>query len=195
MLTEWSLCNKNGTTSTINGTITLALYVLTSVGFGISYSFKPGSSSLSPGHTLAYRDALAGLTNNIIPVFIFPYGLFTLPYMPAKVRRIGTYLTEFKAYMTEMVAREREFIDEREPGTGNLISSLVRASDQANGYALTESEIFGNIFFYSLAGHESTANTIAFAIHLLAVYPSYQDWYVRFGVVVFLSDHPSFPQG
>ena len=176
MLKEWSECNKNGTNSTIHDTITLALYVLTSAGFGMSYSFKPDSDNLPAGHTLSYRDALAGVISNIIPILIFPLNFFTLPYMPPRVRRIGTAITEFKAYMTEMVSQERKLVTKRDVGTGNLISSLVRASDQANEYALTDSEILGNLFFYNLAGHESTANTLAFAIHLLAVYPTYQDW-------------------
>lgn len=176
MVKEWSECNKNGTNSTIHDTITLALYVLTSAGFGMSYSFKPGSDSLPAGHTLSYRDALAGVVSNIIPIFIFPLNFFTLPYTPPRVRRIGTAITEFKAYMTEMVSQERKLVTKRDVDSGNLISSLVRASDQANEHALTDSEILGNIFFYNLAGHESTANTLAFVIHLLAVYPTYQDW-------------------
>ena len=176
MMKEWSECGGKGTVSTCNDTMTLALHVLTSAGFGMSYSFKTGPGNLPAGHTLSYRDALAAVLHDIIPMFILPLSFFTLPFLPPRVRRIGTAITEFKAYMTEMVDQERRLITKRDPGTGNLMSSLVRASDQANEHALTDDEILGNIFIYNLAGHETTANTLAYTIHLLAVYPTYQDW-------------------
>lgn len=40
------------------------------------------------------------------------------------------------------------------------------------GYADSKS----NIFAYNLAGHETTANTVAYALVLLAAHPQYQDW-------------------
>jgi cytochrome P450 len=177
LIKEWSEHRQQGVTSTSDDTMTLALHVLTSAGFGMSYSFhKTGEAELPPGHTMSYRDALNAVLRGIIPIFVFPHKWFSLPFAPKSARRLGTAIKEFRAYMTEMVAKERTMISKRDPGTGNLMSSLVRASDQAKEHALTDDEIFGNTFIYNLAGHETTANTLAYAINLLAVFPDYQHW-------------------
>ena len=41
---------------------------------------------------------------------------------------------------------------------------------------LTDSEIYGNLFSYNLAGHETTSNTLAYATILLAANPEWQKW-------------------
>ncbi len=38
------------------------------------------------------------------------------------------------------------------------------------------SEILGNIFVINFAGHDTTANTLAFGMLLLAAHPEVQDW-------------------
>lgn len=176
MIDEWSAHREEGVNTTSDDTMTLALHVLTSAGFGTSYSFKTGEAILPAGHTMSYRDALNTVLRGIIAVFVFPHAVFSLPFAPKSARRLGTAIREFQAYMAEMVAKERLMISKRDPGTGNLMSSLVRASDQAKENALTDDEIFGNTFIYNLAGHETTANTLAYAINLLAVFPGCQDW-------------------
>src|SRR4051812_13382870 len=40
--------------------------------------------------------------------------------------------------------------------------------------ALPEDSILGNIFVTLMAGHETTGNTLAFTLLLLAIYPEYQ---------------------
>ena len=41
---------------------------------------------------------------------------------------------------------------------------------------LSIDEIFGNIFVINFAGHDTTANTLAFAMLLLAANPEVQEW-------------------
>lgn len=95
-------------------------------------------------------------------------------------------MQEFKLYMKKMVARERAAAAGRsEPESNNLLSALVRAYEAApEGYnksasagnvSLVDDELYGNLFIYNLAGHESTANTLAAAIAYLAVQPRWQD--------------------
>ncbi|KAF7510023.1 hypothetical protein GJ744_007127 [Endocarpon pusillum] len=68
---------------------------------------------------------------------------------------------------------------------GNLMSSLAQASDEGTQTTsegkqgllrLTDDEIFGNNFAFNLAGHETTANTVAAALVLLAAHPESQTW-------------------
>ncbi|XXG95845.1 hypothetical protein Hte_002116 [Hypoxylon texense] len=58
------------------------------------------------------------------------------------------------------------------------MTSLVRASqDEAEtSGSLTESEIYGNMFAFNFAGHDTTAHTFTFALYFLAAHPEVQDW-------------------
>jgi cytochrome P450 len=61
------------------------------------------------------------------------------------------------------------------------MSVLVRAAklskaDEKGRNSLSDDEIFGNLFIYNLAGHETTANTLAYAVALMATNRGVQDW-------------------
>jgi len=61
------------------------------------------------------------------------------------------------------------------------MSVLIRAVDssQQDGKgrsSLSNEEIYGNLFIYNLAGHDTTANTLIYAITLLSMEDKWQDW-------------------
>ncbi|MCJ1246846.1 hypothetical protein MMC30_004055 [Trapelia coarctata] len=180
----WLEQGSKGTIDTVGDTATLTLHVLASAGFGIAYPFRKGLSTPQAGHSMTYRDSLLLILQNIITLAILPKRYLTLPIFPQGLRRLGQATQEFKRYMEEMLDKERSMISKREPGTGNLVSALIRASEDAkqssndglSNHGLADDEIYGNIFIYNLAGHETTANTLAFAITLLAAFPQRQDW-------------------
>ncbi|KAL8785607.1 MAG: hypothetical protein Q9213_003261 [Squamulea squamosa] len=185
MASSWSQQGLKGTTEVVADTATLALHVLTCAGFGESYSFGEGVSKVAPGHEMTYRDSLSLCLTNIITFAIIPKRYLSLSFLPTKLRKLGQAVHEFQQYMEEMLARERKLGAKRKSDTPNLMSALVRASDediqakeigQTSKLGLTDEEIFGNIFAYNLAGHETTANTVAYALVLLAAYPEYQGW-------------------
>lgn len=183
MLQGWLQRGQEGTKETVDDTALLALHVLTYAGFGMKYSYVEGVQRPKPGFTMSYRDALSLVLRNVILLFIVPRAFLRLSFMPKKLRDLGQATVEFQMYMEQMLARERQLISKREPGEQNLISALIRASEEAKEPSKNESmqglqdeEIFGNIFIYNLAGHETTANTVAYAIVLLAAYPEWQDW-------------------
>ena len=63
-------------------------------------------------------------------------------------------------------------------GDFDLLSNLVRSavqSEKAGGATLSEEEIVGNAYIYLLAGHETTAHSLAWTLALLAAYPEHQD--------------------
>lgn len=181
---SWFDQGTNGTLETVLDTATSALHVLTCVGFGLSYPFHGGLRDLPAGHTMTYRDALSLCLRNIIIFAILPKKFLTRPFMPNRFRALGTAAIEFQKYMEEMLSHERIMSEKSDSMPANLMSSLVRASDQAGEarkdgqrvQGLKDNEIFGNIFMFNLAGHETTANTIAAALVLLAANPRYQRW-------------------
>ena len=62
---------------------------------------------------------------------------------------------------------------------GTLSSSPALVSSATNHerqVGLTDDEVLGNLFLYSTAGHDTTSNTLCYAIYLLAIYSELQDW-------------------
>lgn len=183
MLDAWCRLGAKGTRETVRDTATLALHVLTSAGLGVTYEWGQGVQHLPPGHTMSYRESLSVCLQNVLPLNIFSKRVLALNFMPSKTQKIGRALQEFQLYMDEMLAHERSSAA-KQSRSWNLMGALVRASEDSDHslegketkHRLTDEEVFGNIFIYNFAGHETTANTVAFALVLLAAYPQYQDW-------------------
>ena len=185
MASSWARKGSKGTDETVEDTATLALHVLTSAGFGMSYPFRHATQTPTDGHKMTYRDSLSICLKNIVTFAILPKKVLRLQWLPSKLGILGQGMQEFERYMQETLTHERELVSGRAVGSGNLVSAMLKASEesqQSGGkdaglkISLTDDEVFGNIFAYSLAGHETTANTIAIALVLLASYPKYQGW-------------------
>jgi cytochrome P450 len=182
MLQSWmSASSTRGVTSTESDTMTLALHVLTAAGFGKSYKFAGGLTKPAEGHSMTYKDALGIILKNPLVTIIMSSARFPAWMLPRKVVKVSEAIGNFKAYMTEMVEEERRSIADGEGDKDNLMSVLVRAAelskaDEKGRNSLTDEEIFGNLFIYNLAGHETTANTLAYAVALMSTNRGVQDW-------------------
>ena len=183
MLLSWTRCGKSGAYGTAQDTRTLSLDVLAATGFRKSYKFQSFSEQGDEASTpKSYRQALKVVMDNSIFMMVAPPKLLSLPFAPKKWRQVGQATNDLRQYMMDMLNEEKRLLDQGKPGTGNLMTSLVRASEapqktDADGpKALTVNEILGNVFVINFAGHDTTANTLAYAVMLLAAYPEVQDW-------------------
>ncbi len=103
--------------------------------------------------------------------------------MPKNWARIGNSAVLFKKYMMKMLEEETAALNEGKPGAGGIMTSFVRALGRAQSprvaaadgkedkdarKGLSVDEIFGNIFVINFAGHDTTANTLAFSVLLLS---------------------------
>ncbi|KAK6379272.1 hypothetical protein LTS17_006190 [Exophiala oligosperma] len=189
MLAGW-LTKRDVVTSTAEDSYMAALHVLTGAGFGRSYDFDSPLTVPDPGHTMSYRDALWGAMANIFVTYaIAKLGRLSF-LLPSSGKRVHRAIVELKMYMRELVDKERSSYSQGGGGSANnttlatnLMSSLVRASESeartASGKsrnALTDEEFLGNLFIFNVAGHDTTAATLAYAIGLLACNPRWQDW-------------------
>lgn len=186
MLSSWLSQPSGKVTTMVDDTRVVALHVISAAGFGVSHDFHGGARNLTEGHTLSYVDALMVVLDLIPSIIVskMPW-LNSVPdfALPKKVKSILEGTREFRQYMNEMLAGERRTMEEN-PGTAkpNLVSTLIRTSDEAeaggeqSSVRLSDDEIKGNMFIFNIAGHDTTANTLAYAVALLAVHPEVQKW-------------------
>ena len=100
---------------------------------------------------------------------------------------------DFKAYMTDMYNEEKRTTAHSRKGSANIITSLVRVTAESDDgtifsdieeprsmepafRGLSELEVYGNMFVYNFAGHDTTAITLSWTIYLIAAHPEVQDW-------------------
>ncbi|KAL9620143.1 MAG: hypothetical protein Q9160_005258, partial [Pyrenula sp. 1 TL-2023] len=82
----------------------------------------------------------------------------------------------------EQLTEERRLAQAGQPGTGTLVSNLIRAGEVANTtkggtlQPLSESEILDNLFVFNFAGHDTTAISTTYAMLLLVANPEVQAW-------------------
>lgn len=183
----WTQHAGLGANTVAEDTKTLALNVLTCAGFGKSYPFSSRQQKTDEyqlNQDMTYQDALSIVLENLLYLFFIPHRLLSSSFLPKRIGTLGKAVHIFKNHMAQMLHRERVLMSKRDSGADNLVSALIRASEEVRqdtmvgepSQGLSDDEIFGNIFIYNLAGHETTANTLAYAILLMAAYPEYQDW-------------------
>lgn len=194
MLRSWSspLQSAEGISSVQKDTRTLSLNVLAATGFRKSYDFRGSADSITvQDEAGSYRDALQTVLDNAVLIMILPYRYLQGALMPRKLVRIGNAARSFKKHMVQMLDDETSALRHNTPDSGSLMSSFVRALDRHEHEISTQpyvkeskdgkrglsiDEIFGNLFVINFAGHDTTANTLAFTMLLLAAHPEVQSW-------------------
>ena len=191
MLRSWSCQDSDGIQSVQKDTRTLSLNVLAATGFRKSYDFRSSAETASQDEAVSYRDALQTVLDNAILIMIIPYKYLQGPLVPKNLVRVGNAARSFKKHMMQMLEDETKALQEKKPGSEGLMGSFVRALDTHEKEVVTQpglksskggkkglsiNEIFGNLFVTNFAGHDTTANTLAFTMLLLAVHPEIQAW-------------------
>ncbi|KAI1163350.1 cytochrome P450 [Nemania serpens] len=178
MLKFWS--SKDAVGSTADDVGTLSLHVLSKVGFGKSFKFQSQDAHDTINPALNYKESLKMVLDNCVLIMALGTKFLSRPWLPRKLQK--HHMTS--VYEEEKLAYEKGFSTDR-----NLLSSLIKASNEealnfsngstgppSGGGGLTESEIYGNMFVFNFAGHDTTAHTLMFAIAFLAAKPQVQDW-------------------
>jgi cytochrome P450 len=147
---------------------------------------------LSPGATVDVADQMLELTLRVAMRALFgldderdvlTLGRLGLRYLqgmtsPAAMllplRIPGTPYARFLDTAEDLERRMRALIAERrsKPGGDDVLSLLVRAHDEESGASLTDAELVGHASVLFIAGHETTAFTLAWTLFLLAQHPA-----------------------
>jgi cytochrome P450 len=138
------------------------------------------SEEAEKGHTMSYSYAIHCLLDNILLQFLLPRWL--MQKIPLKItKKAEEAYVEWGNYMRDMVAEKKESVASGGTVTDNdILGQLVKgqlaeanneksAKKSTAAPALTDEHILGNSFVLILAGHETAANSIHFALLYLAM--------------------------
>ncbi|KAF2807915.1 cytochrome P450 [Mytilinidion resinicola] len=184
MIGHWMSRPGNITEDVLEDWKTFTLNVLAGAGFGRSApfaSFNKQQRTTDNGFARNNRDDLSTILDYIFLILVLGPKLLTAPCMPRAASRIGYAVADFKKYVSNIVSEEKSLIRQGKSSASSLVASLIRASEQAGTKegtkaALSQSEIFGNIFIFHFAGYDTTALSLSTAFVFLAACPDVKDW-------------------
>lgn len=182
---------------TLDGLRSVAINVLGSAAYGYSQPWSPGfAESLNNSNTdeknwgtgrIAYFKTIALVVDSFMTAVLIPSSIKKLPFMPESIRFIGRQMERVPQYVKEIFDAHQNTAKSPELEVGknrkdNVLDMLLQYSQNrekaaaTNGLYLTEDEMSGNLWVFTAAGFDTTANTMGYAITLLAAYQEYQDW-------------------
>ena len=194
MLQWWTSQGLNPISTTAKDVRALSLNVLAHVGFRKAYSFDGRAENTNTQEALSFRQTLCFVLDNALLTMAVPAKFLRLPFLPYKWRQIGQAIDALRHHMTTLYNEEKSRSVQDSQGAASLMKLMVRVSEQATSEAKAEAEkshaedlapkraglimneIFGNIFVYYFAGHDTTAAVFAYTVYLLAAHPEVQDW-------------------
>lgn len=180
----------------------IAINVLARIAYGHNKPFALSPPSNMQSADISYVDAISLVTEKLVYAAFLPARFLGLPFMPQVSQRLGIALKRLPELTRDMLSQERQKSavassdvtqTSKSPmnGPGTIMNTLVHLSDQEKNWTdiptpelservtrkfLTEAEIAGNLFIFTAAGFDTTANTMSYAVTLLAVYPEWQTW-------------------
>lgn len=206
--------SHSGSTKTITSlekdTMTWALNVIGYVGFGLRLFWpgqklpedldprlaKYGRMDPPPGYTMTFGQSLATLLERIITLLVIPWPVLRrLPFEFAK--QAWSAKENYLKYMYELLEAKADDARKgvRETEGMDIMGQLVRTSYATNSTKqsakLDDSEIIGNAFIMTVAGHETTANTLHFTLAELAINPAAQRALQKDVDLIFKGSDPS----
>lgn len=138
------------------------------------------------GYKMTYIEAIKHVINNVTGPIILPqWFLSNYPrFLPGyeTLKPLSYAMAEFPIHTRNILDQERQrTIAAHGETRSNIMSQLLHASEQGDNEnkgvkALSEEEMLGNLFIFTAAGFDTTANTLAYALVLVARYPKWQEW-------------------
>ncbi|KAE8150733.1 cytochrome P450 monooxygenase [Aspergillus avenaceus] len=167
---------------TLEGLRTIAINVIGQAGYSQNTPWSPTTRQESSGEKkrgrAAYFDTLKLATTMYLEAALVSTKIMKLPFMPAPLRLMGQRLEKTPQYITEVLEDERQAATDDSARRSNFLSFLLQSSnaDQTSTFTVTPEILSGNLYVFSAAGFETTANTMGYGTILLAMYPELQDW-------------------
>ncbi|KAL4865336.1 hypothetical protein BDV12DRAFT_150805 [Aspergillus spectabilis] len=162
----------------------VAINVIGQAGFSQKEAWAPNLRQHASGTKegkAAYFETLAMTTQFLIEAAFLSPKFMQMPFMPAALQKMGYHMERVPGYVKELLDEERQAAKEGTSRRSNFLSLLLKLSDEdkrsnQSDFSLSDDEISGNLFIFSTAGYETTANTMGYAVTYLAADPELQDW-------------------
>lgn len=166
MSAAWA--RSGGQSSVKTNIYTLTVNTMSLVGFGKEADWTDAENAVPPGHELSLVGSIWGVVMHLPHILLLPkWALARSPWQVA----YRAYV-EFDQYMNELLASEREKLQQgaAETGKDNLLTAVLRSSmdndtasrdfegkgglvSKSTGRtSLTDEELKGNVFIFLLAG-------------------------------------------
>lgn len=96
--------------------------------------------------------------------------------MPAWLPRLGAARTKpllryFEEEVTAILDKRRALLASGAPAPQDLLTLLLAARDPETGAGLSDDDVRANVVTFLIAGHETTSNTLTWALYLLSQHP------------------------
>ncbi|KAJ7198983.1 cytochrome P450 [Mycena pura] len=147
----------------------LGLNVITGAAYGIPLGWDENPPTAVKS-SMSYRRSLEQLSAHLMPLFLTPRWALRLAPRSTNWGQAWEAYTAFGGYMLGMLHLARQRRGKNEEGD-NFMTVLTRAEENQE---LDPTEVLGNAFIFLFAGHETTANTLHYALLLLALHPEVQ---------------------
>ncbi|RDB30006.1 hypothetical protein Hypma_014135 [Hypsizygus marmoreus] len=163
----------------------VALLVISAAGFGRRASLKEDSNTEPPpGHKRAFRPAVISTLDNLFTKVLTPTWIYDLSdrvYLPFITPTLNETREAFEAlrlHMLDVISQARDWIAGGKAASMDaaLLRNLVEANadGSASNKRLSDDELLSDTFTFLLAGHETSAHSLCFAVVLLALHPDIQ---------------------
>ncbi|TFK59164.1 cytochrome P450 [Pluteus cervinus] len=151
-------------------TFKMALLIIGNCGFGFNFEW---SEPPAADGTMSIQEALEHVTDLTRLIFL-PRWITKLPIPLFK--RYQTAYAMLMQFMREQIAERRQLVRGGTPLRKDIFTTMVQANeDEEARFKLDDDELIGNIFVMLLAGHETTAHSVAATLGLLALHEDIQD--------------------
>ncbi|RMZ39501.1 hypothetical protein AFCA_002349 [Aspergillus flavus] len=161
VITKWN--NIKPVYSTRSDMMALSLAVLFKACLNIDGDDKDDTRILA-GDVAACQWHLDVVLKGISNPMALGRGFEGIKKLKRSHKALGELLTEFV---------EARTIRPKLSAHADLLSSILAPTDHRG---LSSDEVTGNLFLFMFAGHETTANALIYIIHLMAIFPAWQDW-------------------
>jgi cytochrome P450 len=185
------------TNEMIPGVSRLAL----NIQLAVQYNINPPWEQAGPVEKPTLVQKVARDLKLMLPVYglmmVLPRRLLTLSIWPKGVQDAAMAAGNVPGELKSLLAVEREALQKADGGSHTFLSNMLRflesekeeAGDLGPRKSLTDKELIANLFLFTVASFDTTANTISYAIALLAIHPEWQDWIME-EVDAVSAEHP-----
>lgn len=152
----------------------MGLNVITGAVFGYPLGWEE-SPPCAVSTRLSYSASLEQFTAYLMPVFLTPQWILRLAWSDSNWGRAWEAYIAVGGYIRGMIDRERAGESTEE----NLLTALIHAEDkedETDGRKMLPHEVMGNAFAFVFSGRVTTANTLHYALLLLAQRPEIQQY-------------------